>query len=52
MNLHSAIPVLTVMNFHHGLLTAIQQQLGLKLESQTGPVPLLVIDYVEMPSEN
>jgi uncharacterized protein (TIGR03435 family) len=34
------------------LLTAIQQQLGLKLESQTGPVPILVIDHVEMPSEN
>jgi len=34
------------------LLTAIQQQLGLKLESQTGPVPLLVIDHVEMPAEN
>jgi len=31
------------------LLTAIQQQLGLKLKSQTGPVPLLVIDHVEMP---
>jgi uncharacterized protein (TIGR03435 family) len=34
------------------LQTAIQQQLGLKLESQTGPVPLLVIDHVEKPSEN
>jgi len=34
------------------LLTAIQQQLGLQLESQTGPVPLLVIVHVEMPSEN
>ena len=34
------------------LLTALQQQLGLKLESQTGPVPLLVIDHVETPSEN
>lgn len=34
------------------LLTAIQQQLGLKLETQTGPVPLLVLDHVEMPSEN
>jgi uncharacterized protein (TIGR03435 family) len=33
------------------LLTAVQQQLGLKLESQTGPVPLLVIDHVEKPSE-
>lgn len=29
------------------LLTALQQQLGLKLESQSGPVPLLVIDHVE-----
>ena len=34
------------------LLTAIQQQLGLKLESKTGPVPLLIIDHVEKPSEN
>ena len=34
------------------LLAAIQQQLGLKLESRTGPVPLLVIDHVEKPSEN
>lgn len=34
------------------LLTAIQQQLGLKLESQTGPVELLVIDHAEKPSEN
>jgi bla regulator protein BlaR1 len=32
------------------LLTAIQQQLGLKLESQTGRVPLLVIDHVEKPT--
>ena len=34
------------------LLTAIQQQLGLKLESQTAPVELLVIGHVEKPSEN
>jgi uncharacterized protein (TIGR03435 family) len=34
------------------LLVAIQQQLGLKLEPQTGPVPLLVIDHVEKPPEN
>jgi len=34
------------------LFTAIQQQLGLKLESQTGPVDVLVIDHVEQPSEN
>jgi len=32
--------------------SAIQEQLGLKLESQTGPTEILVIDHVEMPSEN
>jgi len=34
------------------LLTAIQEQLGLKLESHKGPVELIVIDHVEKPSEN
>jgi len=34
------------------LFTAIQEQLGLKLESEKGPVPILVIDHLEMPSEN
>ncbi len=32
--------------------TAIQEQLGLKLESQKGPAEILVIDHVEKPSEN
>jgi uncharacterized protein (TIGR03435 family) len=35
-----------------GLFTAIQDQLGLKLESSKGPVPVLVIDHIEPPSAN
>jgi len=34
------------------LFTAIQEQLGLRLESRKGPVESLVIDHVEKPSEN
>jgi uncharacterized protein (TIGR03435 family) len=34
------------------LFTAIQEQLGLKLESGKGSVPVLVIDHIEKPTEN
>jgi uncharacterized protein (TIGR03435 family) len=34
------------------IFTAIQEQLGLRLESQKGPVEILLIDRVEKPSEN
>lgn len=34
------------------IYTAVEEQLGLKLESTKGPVQVLVIDHVERPSEN
>jgi uncharacterized protein (TIGR03435 family) len=34
------------------IFTAVSEQLGLKLEPQKGPVPVLVIDHVEVPSAN
>ncbi|HEV2646930.1 MAG TPA: TIGR03435 family protein, partial [Acidobacteriaceae bacterium] len=35
-----------------GLFTAIQEQLGLKLEAKKGPADVLVIDHIDRPSAN
>lgn len=34
------------------IFTALQEQLGLRLESTKGPVDTIVIDHIEQPSEN
>jgi uncharacterized protein (TIGR03435 family) len=34
------------------VFTALEEQLGLKLESAKGPVPVFIIDHIEKPTEN
>src|SRR5262249_669303 len=46
------LPISADPNLGATIFTAIQEQLGLKLESTKGPVPVIVIDSVQKPSEN
>jgi uncharacterized protein (TIGR03435 family) len=34
------------------IFTALEEQLGLKLESAKGPVDTIVVDHIEKPSDN
>ncbi len=40
------------INDRPSIRTALQEQLGLKLQASTGPVDVFVIDHVERPSKN
>ena len=39
-------------DFGAAVMAAVQEKLGLKLETRKGPVEVLVVDHVEKPSEN
>ncbi|HEY2168635.1 MAG TPA: TIGR03435 family protein [Candidatus Angelobacter sp.] len=48
----STMPVSSISAHNAALIAAIEEQLGLKLEPQTIPLPVLVIDRAEKPAAN
>jgi uncharacterized protein (TIGR03435 family) len=48
----TTIPVSSVSAHNAALLSAIEEQLGLKLEPQTIPLPVLIVDRAEKPAAN
>jgi uncharacterized protein (TIGR03435 family) len=51
-DLHFAPDGMTSQNGDPSLFTALQEQLGLKLDTKKMPIPVLVIDSVDRPSPN
>jgi bla regulator protein blaR1 len=48
----TTMPVTSISEHNAALLSAIEEQLGLKLDPQTIPLPVLVIDRAEKPAAN
>ena len=48
----TAPPPMSDVDAGADLFSALQEQLGLRLESAKGPVEVIVVDHVERPSEN
>lgn len=48
----TAQPAVVDPSLGPAIFTAVEEQLGLRLEPAKGPVPILVIDHIERPSEN
>lgn len=36
---------------HSGLFTALEEVMGLKLESRRAPIPVLVVEHIDRPTE-